>query len=173
MAGWVCLRGFGRALSGPGCAGDQCPAALQRLDSGQNRRIGLRVASDEPATDPAALQPGEGRAAVPSQPTPPRRPAMKRRTLLATGLAAGAAALAAPRIGNAQAAKPLRFVPDADLALLDPVVTTSYQTRDHGFMVWDTLYGQDSDYAIRPQMVDGHVVEDNGLTWKLTLREGL
>ena len=52
---------------------------------------------------------------------------MKRRTLLATGAAAFA-------IGGAEAAKPVRFVPDADLAFLDPVVTTSYQTRDHGFI---------------------------------------
>ena len=88
-------------------------------------------------------------------------------------LAATAATLAAPRIGNAQAAKPLRFVPDADLANIDPVVTTSYQTRDHGFMIYDTLYGQDNDYRVRPQMVEGHVVENDGRTWKLTLREGL
>jgi peptide/nickel transport system substrate-binding protein len=93
---------------------------------------------------------------------------MKRRSLLAS-----AAALAAPHIGNAQAAKPLRFVPDADLALLDPVVTTSYQSRDHGFMVFDTLYGQDNAYRIRPQMVEGHVTENDGKTWKLTLRDGL
>ena len=94
---------------------------------------------------------------------------MKRRTLLASGLAA----LAAPRIANAQAGKPLRFVPDADLALLDPVVTTSYQTRDHAYMVFDTLYGQDSAYQVRPQMAAGHVTEDGGKTWKLTLRDGL
>ena len=94
---------------------------------------------------------------------------MKRRAFLA----ATAATLAAPRIGNAQAAKPLRFVPEADLALVDPVVTTSYQTRDHGFMIYDTLYGQDNEYRIRPQMVEGHVVENDGRTWKLTLREGL
>ncbi len=93
---------------------------------------------------------------------------MRRRTLLAS-----AAALAAPRIGNAQAAKPLRFVPDADLAIADPVVTTSYQTRDHGYMVFDTLYGQDDSYAVKPQMVEGHVSENDGKTWKLTLREGL
>src|SRR5437899_2917604 len=93
---------------------------------------------------------------------------MKRRNLLAV-----AAALAAPHIGNAQAAKPLRFVPDADLALLDPVLTTNYQTRDHGFMVFDTLYGQDDAYRIRPQMVEGHVAENGGKTWSLTLREGL
>jgi peptide/nickel transport system substrate-binding protein len=94
---------------------------------------------------------------------------MRRRTLLASS----AAALAAPRIGNAQAAKPLRFVPDADLAIVDPVVTTSYQTRDHGFMVFDTLYGQDDSYLVRPQMVAGHVSENDGKTWKLTLRDGL
>ena len=94
---------------------------------------------------------------------------MKRRTLLSIATAA----LAAPRIGNAAAAKPLRFVPDADLAMLDPVVTTSYQTRDHGFMVFDTLYGQDDQYRIRPQMVAGHTTEDDGKTWKLTLRDGL
>src|SRR4051812_31102265 len=93
---------------------------------------------------------------------------MKRRNLLAATVA-----LAAPRIGNAQAAKPLRFVPDADLALLDPVLTTNYQTRDHGFMVFDTLYGQDNAYRTRPQMIDGHVSENEGKTWKLTLREGL
>ena len=94
---------------------------------------------------------------------------MRRRTFLASS----AAALAAPRIANAQAAKPLRFVPDADLAIADPVITTSYQTRDHGFMVFDTLYGQDDSYAIRPQMVAGHVTENDGKTWKLTLRDGL
>ncbi len=94
---------------------------------------------------------------------------MRRRTLLTTA----AAALAAPRIGNAQAAKPLRFVPDADLAIADPVVTTSYQTRDHGFMVFDTLYGQDNEYRVRPQMVEGHTVENDGKTWNLTLRDGL
>ena len=94
---------------------------------------------------------------------------MRRRTLLASSVAT----LAAPRIGNAQAAKPLRFVPDADLAIVDPIVTTSYQTRDHGFMVFDTLYGQDDSYRVRPQMVEGHVTENDGKTWKLTLREGL
>ena len=43
------------------------------------------------------------------------------------------AALAAPRIGNAQAAKPLRFVHDGDLFMLDPVVS-SYPIMNHAFM---------------------------------------
>ena len=60
---------------------------------------------------------------------------MKRRTLLSA-----AAALAVPSIGNAQAAKPLRVVPDSDITVLDPVAgTTNIQTRDHAFMVFDTL----------------------------------
>ena len=61
----------------------------------------------------------------------------------------------------------------SDLAIVDPVVTTSYQTRDHGFMVYDTLYGQDDDYRVRPQMVEGHVTENDGKTWKITLRDGM
>ncbi len=94
---------------------------------------------------------------------------MKRRSFLASS----AAVLAAPAIGGAEAAKPVRFVPDADLAFLDPVATTSYQTRDHGFMVYDTLYGQDDSYAVRPQMAEGHTVEADGKTWNIKLRDGL
>jgi peptide/nickel transport system substrate-binding protein len=94
---------------------------------------------------------------------------MKRRTFMG----AAAAALAAPNVVQAQNKRVLKFVPDADLAILDPVITTSYQTRDHGYMVFDSLYGQDDDYRIQPQMAAGHVVEDDGKTWKITLRDGL
>ncbi len=94
---------------------------------------------------------------------------MKRRTFMG----AAAAALAAPNVVQAQNKRVLKFVPDADLAILDPVITTSYQTRDHGYMVFDSLYGQDDDYRIQPQMAAGHVVEDDGKTWKISLRDGL
>ena len=86
---------------------------------------------------------------------------MKRRQVLG-GMAA---ALAAPSVVQAQSKRVLKFVPDADLAVIDPVITTSYQTRDHGFMVFDSLYGQDDQYRIRPQMAEGHVMEDDGKTW--------
>ncbi|MCK8784034.1 ABC transporter substrate-binding protein [Roseomonas sp. NAR14] len=99
---------------------------------------------------------------------------MRRRQLLAAGIGA---TLAAPRIGRAQgstpAARTLRFIPQADLSTLDPHWNTAYVTRNHGFMVFDTLYGQDAGYAPHPQMVAGHVVEDDGRRWTLTLREGL
>src|SRR6516165_1947506 len=97
---------------------------------------------------------------------------MRRRELLK---AAGASvvALAAPRIGRADRASKLVFVPTSDLAELDPVVTGARPTRNHGYLVFDTLYGIDTNWAAQPQMVAGHQVEENGLTWTLTLREGL
>ncbi len=94
---------------------------------------------------------------------------MRRRDLLLTA----AAALAAPRIGRAEAASTLRFIPQADLATLDPHWTTAYVTRNHAYMVYDTLYGSDGKFQASPQMVAGHVIEDDGRRWTLTLRDGL
>jgi len=97
---------------------------------------------------------------------------MYQRRLLEAG-AAGLAALAVPRVGRAADAGVLKFLPQADLASLDPMWTTSYVTRNHGYMVYDTLYGLDEQYRPRPQMVEGHQVGADGLEWTLTLREGL
>jgi peptide/nickel transport system substrate-binding protein len=94
---------------------------------------------------------------------------MQRRRLLA----ATAAALAMPAVGRAQATRVLKFIPQSDLTVLDPIWTTAYVTRNHGFMVYDTLYGQDGSYRVSPQMVAGHVVENDGRLWTLTLRDGL
>ena len=53
---------------------------------------------------------------------------MRRRDLLL----AAAALPAAPRLGSAQAAsRVLRFVPQADLASTDPVLSTPTVTRNH------------------------------------------
>jgi peptide/nickel transport system substrate-binding protein len=82
-------------------------------------------------------------------------------------------ALALPHLARAQEARLLRFIPQSDLGILDPVWTGAYVTRNHGLMVFDTLYGMDSQYRIQPQMVAGHVTEPNGLSWTLTLRDGL
>lgn len=64
-------------------------------------------------------------------------------------LAASVACLAAPHVARAQGSRVLRIVPDADLAILDPTWVTAYQTRDHGFLVYDTLFGQDQVYTPR------------------------
>ena len=97
---------------------------------------------------------------------------MQRRTFIT----ASAAALAAPSLARAQSASVFKWIPQADISSLDPVWTTAYVARTHGFLVFDTLYGQSGPhggYTATPQMVEGHVIENDGKTWKLTLREGL
>lgn len=44
---------------------------------------------------------------------------------------------------------------------------------NHGYMVWDTLYGIDNAGAGQPQMLAGHAISDDKLTWTFTLRDGL
>ncbi|MDB5413052.1 MAG: transporter substrate-binding protein [Rubritepida sp.] len=97
---------------------------------------------------------------------------MKRRTLLA-GSMLGAASLARPALAQPAGSRVLKFVPQADLAIVDPMRTTAYVTRNHGYLVFDTLYGLDEGYNVQPQMVEGHTVEQDGKLWRLTLREGL
>jgi peptide/nickel transport system substrate-binding protein len=87
--------------------------------------------------------------------------------------ASTAAALAAPAIARGEASQVLKFVPQADLAVLDPIWTTTYQTRDHGLLVFDTLFGLDSRYKPQPQMAEGAVSEDGGKAWRITLRPDL
>ncbi len=88
-------------------------------------------------------------------------------------IGAGMAALAAPRIGRGAERRALRFVPQADVAVLDPIWTTSYQTRDHAFLVFDTLFGQDAGFAAQLQMLDAAAPDADGLRWTLRLRPGL
>jgi peptide/nickel transport system substrate-binding protein len=98
---------------------------------------------------------------------------LSRRLLLGVGAALASPVLAAPRLARAQGASLLRFVPQSDLGILDPIWTAAYVTRNHGLMVFDTLYGMDDRFQIQPQMVEGHVIEEEGRRWTLTLRPGL
>ncbi len=95
---------------------------------------------------------------------------MKRRRFLA---GAAAAALGAPAVRAAGDPKLLKFIPQADIALLDPHFAPALVTRNHAYMVYDTLYGVDDAVRPRPQMAAGHVIEDDGKVWKITLRDGL
>lgn len=96
---------------------------------------------------------------------------MRRRDLLKAAPLITAGSLAAPALAQAQ--KPLRFIPQANLTALDPVWTTAVITYNHAYMVYDTLYGYDGAGSIRPQMCAGHDVSPDGLTWTFTLRDGL
>ncbi|WP_249159553.1 ABC transporter substrate-binding protein [Bradyrhizobium tropiciagri] len=60
----------------------------------------------------------------------------------------------------------------SDLRIIDPGFTTAYITRDHGYMVYDTLLGVDASFKVRPQMADW-TVSDDKLTYTFTLRDGL
>lgn len=89
-------------------------------------------------------------------------------------LAAPAALLAAPRIAFGQgAARTLRFIPQSNLSNIDPVWSTAVIVRNHGLMIYDTLFGLGADFRPRPQMAEGHEITDNGLTWTIRLRPGL
>jgi peptide/nickel transport system substrate-binding protein len=101
---------------------------------------------------------------------------MRRRTLISTGTAFGAAmagGLARPAIAQTKPGKLLRYVPSADLSSVDPLWSSATVVITHGYMVWDTLYGIDLTLTPRREMVASETVSDGGLTWTFHLRDGL
>jgi peptide/nickel transport system substrate-binding protein len=90
----------------------------------------------------------------------------------------GAAAAAALLVGSMAAGGPataqtLRVVMHSDLKIVDPIWTTAYITRNHGYMIYDTLFAMDEQGEIQPQMVEDYEVSDDMLTYTFTLRDGL
>ena len=96
---------------------------------------------------------------------------LRRRTVLQTALAAST--LSAVRAPRAAEAKVIRAVPIGDLKVLDPIWTTAYITRNHGYLVWDTLFALDAQNRPQPQMVESWHASNDGLTYEFTLRPGL
>lgn len=99
---------------------------------------------------------------------------MRRRSFLRAG-AAGVAAASLPRFSIAQPAnaRVLKFVPQANLTILDPIITTAAVSINHGWMVWDTLFGVNATQQAKPQMAEGYTVSDDGRTYLIKLRDGL
>jgi peptide/nickel transport system substrate-binding protein len=100
---------------------------------------------------------------------------MDRRKFLVTS-SASVAALSTPQVLRAQGpapAKLFRWVPHADLTILDPMFSTVFITNIHSQLVFDTLYGLDNQYQPHPQMAAGHVMDPSGLVWKIMLRDDL
>jgi peptide/nickel transport system substrate-binding protein len=89
----------------------------------------------------------------------------------------GAVAVALPltlAIGHtAMAQSVLRVIPHADLKNIDPIWTTAYITRNHAYLVMDTLFAMDANLQPQPQMVDTWTVSDDKKTWTFVLRDGL
>src|SRR5436190_15644800 len=95
---------------------------------------------------------------------------IKRREL---GVLAAGATLAAAMRPAAAADKVLRYVRNGNLTILDPIWTTAYVTRDHGYMIYDTLFALDENNVVKPQMVDKYEVSPDKTLWTFTLRDGL
>jgi peptide/nickel transport system substrate-binding protein len=93
-----------------------------------------------------------------------------RRLLLA---AAASLALAAASAAQALAETTLRVVMHSDLKIVDPIWTTAYITRNHGYMIYDTLLAMNDRFEPQPQMVEGWTVSDDKLVYTFTLRDGL
>lgn len=95
------------------------------------------------------------------------------RTSWFQGLALATAALGLVLSGAPSAkAETLRVVMQSGLRNTDPIMTTAFITRDHGYMIYDTLLSVDSDFQVQPQMADWEV-SDDGKTYVFTLRDGL
>ena len=95
------------------------------------------------------------------------------RALALATFAAGFAISALLLPGEAAAQKTIKFIPEADLRSLDPIWTTAYITRNHGYMVYDTLFATDAKFQVQPQMVDKWELSADKLSYTFTLRDGL
>src|SRR5437660_4924629 len=94
---------------------------------------------------------------------------MSKRTL---GLLA-ACVLGVAGAATAEAQTTFGVVNHSVLKILDPVWTAAYIVRNHGYMIYDTLFALDGNLEVKPQMVDKWEVSHDKLTWTFTLRDGL
>lgn len=92
---------------------------------------------------------------------------------LMRGVALGVAMSSAVALAAPAQAETLRVVMHSALRVLDPIMTTAYMSRNHGYMIFDTLFALDANFQPQPQMVDTWSVSDDGMTWRFTLRPGL
>ena len=93
-----------------------------------------------------------------------------RRSLLAASALSVAAMVSLPAVAQETV---LRVVPHSNLAILDPIWTTAYMSRNHGYMIYDTLFGTDANGQVKPQMVESWNVSDDNRLWTFKLRKGL
>ncbi len=92
-----------------------------------------------------------------------------RKTVIAATCVGSLVAMAAP----ASAQTTLRVVMHSDLKILDPIWTTAYIVRNHGYMIYDVLLAQDEKGEIKPQMVEKYEAAADGKGYTFTLRDGL
>jgi len=87
-------------------------------------------------------------------------------SMLVAALAAGS-----PTLASAQDTLRLRM--NGDINNLDPIATTNFTVRNAAYLMYDTLFAMDENYQVQPQMAEGFTVSDDGLSYVITLRDGL
>jgi peptide/nickel transport system substrate-binding protein len=106
---------------------------------------------------------------------------LTRRTLIRAG-AGTAGLLAMPAIlrlsarsayADADPKSILKVAPEVDLKVFDPIWTTATITSTYGYLVYDTLFSVNMKLEPKPQMVERYDADDDGLTHKFVLRDGL
>ena len=76
--------------------------------------------------------------------------------------------------GAAHAQTTFRVVNHSDLQDdLDPIWTTAYIVRNHGYMIYDTLFALDGNLEVGRESVDKWGPSPDKLAWTFTLRDGL
>ena len=90
-----------------------------------------------------------------------------RRLLIASAVALTTA------VSPPASAQTLRVVMHSDVKALDPIWSGAYITRNHGYMLYDTLFAMDGKFQVQPQMVESWTRSDDGLVWTFKLRDGL
>ena len=73
----------------------------------------------------------------------------------------------------ASAQKTLKVVQHSDLKIIDPIWSAAYIVRNHGYLVYDTLFALDAKLQPQPQMAESLIMSDDGLTATIRLRDGL
>jgi peptide/nickel transport system substrate-binding protein len=86
---------------------------------------------------------------------------------------AGMAAVLAVAAIMPASAQTLTAVMASKLSVLDPVMTAAHQTRNHAYMIYDTLLATDANHKIQPQMAEKWEVSPDGKSYTFTLRDGL
>src|ERR1700749_177726 len=95
----------------------------------------------------------------------------KRPTIASNAILSALALSATLAMSGLSDAKTITAVMHADLR--DPgMTTTAYIVRDFGYMIYDTLLAQDSNFKIQPQMAEFKGSDDT-LTYTFPLRDGL
>jgi hypothetical protein len=57
----------------------------------------------------------------------------------------------------------------SDVKIVDPIWTTAYIVRNHGYMIYDTLFALDEKGEVKPQMVDTFTESPDKLTYTFKL----